>query len=97
MSATLGVFAMAMGVGLYMSIVRNASMVDEIKAMESPGLATPRPTRSAKQAAAFLFGESNLSLRCLIPVEVRPSMTENLVLAASEQMYQVSGSVASLI
>lgn len=55
-SFLLGSFAISMAFQLYLSIIRNASMVDVKKALQSQELMTVRPRRSAKQAAALLFG-----------------------------------------
>lgn len=85
--------ALSMMLGAFYYIMKNESQVEatknieiEIQARKTGRLLPqrrPKPSRSLMDALFFIFGQDHLSLKMLVPINVRPPLTDAIVKKAT--------------
>lgn len=85
--------ALSMMLGAFYYIMKNESQVEAYKNIEAEIQARktgrllpqrrPKPSRSLMDTLFFIFGQDHLNLKILVPINVRPPLTDAIVKKAT--------------
>jgi hypothetical protein len=86
-STGCGMFAFVMLMKIIRSIQDNESLVELVKRMHDKNNDGAKPKRTRRQVASMIFGQSRLSFMILVPINVRPPLSMELVRESEKVMY----------
>ena len=71
-SMLFGLMAVSMACGILYSVMKNTNQIEALKQLESKKrgekISKLRPIRTFRQALSFIFGQENLTPKCLLPL-----------------------------